>query len=105
MPKIVKEIKDDILLNVAVNKTYYLMVKNLSLYLFSSIPEDKREETITNLKEKSYGEMDDTEKSFYTVALLISEIEKQAQDTDNIIEKEILIPGDEGFVMPKFNKD
>ncbi len=77
MPKIVQQIKDDALLDVKVNKTYYLMVKNLSLYLFSSIPEKERNAKIANLKEKTYEEMDDTEKSFYTIALLIYEIEKQ----------------------------
>ena len=106
MPTTVKEIKEDALLNVKVNKTYYLMVKNLSFYLFHSISEDEREVTVSNLKEKKYEEMTDLEKSFYTVALLISEIEKQALDTDSLIEKEILLPGDEGFEMPpNINED
>ena len=101
MPKTVQQIKDDALLDVKVNKTYYLMVKNLSLYLFSSISEEERSTKVSNLKEKKYEEMDDLEKSFYTVALLISEIEKQAKETDNLEDKEILLPGDEGFEMPK----
>lgn len=106
MPRTVQEIKDDALLNVAVNKTYYLMVKNLSLYLFSTISEEERAAKIANLKEKKYEEMDDLEKSFYTVALLIGEIEKQAKETNSLIDKEILMPGDEGFEMPNlFNKD
>ena len=101
MPKIVQEIKKDALLDIKVNKTYYLMIKNLSLYLFSSISEKDRAVKIANLKEKKYEEMDDIEKSFYTVALLIAEIEKQAKETDNLADKEILLPGDEGFEMPK----
>lgn len=101
MPKSVQQIKDDALLDVKVNKTYYLMVKNLSLYLFSSISEEERATKVANLKEKKYEEMDDIEKSFYTVALLISEIEKQAKETNNLETKEVLVPGDEGFEMPK----
>ena len=101
MPKTVQQIKDGALLDVKVNKTYYLMVKNLSLYLFTTISEEERATKIANLKKKKYEEMDDLEKSFYTVALLISEIEKQAKETDNLEDKEILLPGDEGFEMPK----
>jgi len=101
MPKTVQQIKDDALLDIKVNKSYYLMVKNLSLYLFTTISEEERATKIANLKEKKYEEMDDLEKSFYTVALLISEIEKQAKETDNLEDKEILLPGDEGFEMPK----
>ena len=33
----VKEMKDDALIDVKVNKTYYLMVKALSFYLFNQI--------------------------------------------------------------------
>jgi len=106
MPKVVQQIKDDALLDIKVNKSYYLMVKNLSLYLFSSISEEDRNSKVANIKEKKYEEMDDVEKSFYTVALLISEIEKQAKETNSLEDKEVLVPGDEGFEMPKIaNED
>jgi len=108
MPTKVKEIKDDAILEIKVNKTYYLMTKALSFNLFNSIPQEKREATVQGLKEKKYEEMDDVQKSFYTVALLISEIEKQAAATGNLIEKEVSMPGEEGFKMPdgvKINED
>ena len=49
---------------------------------------------------KPYEELDDLQKSFYTIALLLAEIENQAKATDNYTEKEILVPGDEGYVPP-----
>jgi len=50
---------------------------------------------------KSYADLDDLQRSFYTVALLLAEIETQAKATDQYEEKEILQPGDEGYVEPK----
>ena len=40
----VKEIKDDAIIDIKVNKAYYLMVKATSLYLFKQMPEENREE-------------------------------------------------------------
>ena len=106
MPKLVKQIKEDAILNIKVNKTYYLMAKHLSLHIFNEINENERLKIADNIKNKKYEDMSDTEKAFYTTALLLSEIEKQAKETNNLEEKEILLPGDEGFVMPKLpNED
>jgi hypothetical protein len=44
--------------------------------------------------------MNEFERSFYTISLMLAEIEKKAVDSDNIVEKEILEPGDEGYVAP-----
>ena len=33
----IKEIKDDALLNISVNKSFYLMTKALSFYLFTKV--------------------------------------------------------------------
>jgi len=105
MPKIVKQIKEDAILNIQINKTYYLMAKHLSLHIFNEINENDRLKIAENIKNKTYETMSDNEKAFYTVALLLSEIEKQAQETNNLEEKEILLPGDEGFVMPKLSNE
>jgi hypothetical protein len=37
------------------------------------------------------------------MALLLSEIERQAAQNNLIVEKEVLQPGDEGYVEPKLD--
>ena len=45
--------------------------------------------------------MNEYEKSFYTITLILAEIEKQASSNKLFDEKEILEPTDEGYVEPK----
>jgi hypothetical protein len=45
--------------------------------------------------------MDDLQKAFYTVSLLLAEIERQSIAANMFEEKEVLQPGDEGYVEPK----
>jgi hypothetical protein len=44
--------------------------------------------------------MNEFERSFYTITLMVAEIEKMATETNQYEEKEILEPGDEGYVEP-----
>jgi adenosine deaminase len=97
----VKEINDDAVLSIKVNKSYYLMVKGLSYYLFTQIKQENKEEYLKEIMEGKYEDMDDLQRSFYTVTLLLAEIEKAAKDANLYAEKEILQPGDEGYVAPK----
>jgi hypothetical protein len=97
----VKEIKTDALIDVKVNKSYYNMVKGLSYYLFTHIKEEDKDKYVKETLQKEYPDMDDFQKAFYTVALLLAEIEKQAIANNMYDEKEILQPGDEGYVEPK----
>jgi UDP-N-acetylmuramyl pentapeptide phosphotransferase/UDP-N-acetylglucosamine-1-phosphate transferase len=97
----VKEINDDAVLSIKVNKSYYLMVKGLSYYLFTQIKQENKEEYLKEIMEGKYEDMDDLQRSFYTVTLLLAEIEKAAKDANLYTEKEILQPGDEGYVAPK----
>lgn len=96
----VKEMKDDVVLEIKVNKNYYLMVKGLSFFLFNQIKADDKEAYIKQIMTDQYKDLDDLQKSFYTVALLLAEIEKNAIDKNLFDEKEILEPGDEGYVAP-----
>jgi len=96
----VKELKDDAILDIKVNKNYYLMVKALSFYLFNQIKVDNKEEYIREIVTGQYDKLDDLQKSFYTIALLLAEIEKTATTNNLYEEKEILEPGDEGYVAP-----
>ena len=85
----VKELKDDIIVNVPVNKTYYLMVKAVLYDLFSKLIEKgANEESIQGMLKKEYNELTQDERSFFTVTLLLAEIEKQAIENNLFEEKE-----------------
>lgn len=97
----VKELKDDALVEIKVNKNYYLMTKALSYYLFQTVKDDnEREESLKKIMSGKYEDMNDFERAFYTVTLLLAEIERTAKEQNLYIEKEILEPGDEGYVEP-----
>jgi hypothetical protein len=101
MPVKVKEMKDDDILEIKVNKNFYMMSKALSFYLFNQMHEKNPDDNyLKDTLSKKYEELDDLQRSFYTIALLLAEIETQAKNTDNYVEKEVLVPGDEGFVAP-----
>ena len=87
----VKELKDDALVSIEVNKSYYFMAKQTLFYLFETIdiPQAERENTLKNLMTKDYSSMSKWERSFYTITLLIAEIEKQAKENNLYEEKEI----------------
>lgn len=97
----VKELKDDAVFDIKVNKSFYLMAKEVAMYLFSSEKDPQvLEESLKNMTTKQYGELNIYERSFYTVTLLIAEIERVAKEKSLYDEKEILEPGDEGYVAP-----
>jgi hypothetical protein len=99
----VKELKDDALLSVQVNKAYYFMLKNTLFYLFNQIQTQNKEESdksIETIKDADYSKMTQLEQSFYTVTLMISEIERISTEQKLYDEKEVLEPGDEGYVEP-----
>jgi len=98
----VKEMKDDAVVNVPVNKSYYMMMKALSYYLFTHM--GKKEDPDAYLKEtltKKYEELDELQRSFFTVALFLAQVEQQVKTENKYQEKEILEVGDEGYVAPK----
>lgn len=90
----VKEIKDDALVSVQVNKSFYFMVKNALFYLFreSNIPEEQRETTLKGLMDKNYNDMTHWEQSFYTLTLLLAEIERQAVENNLFSDVEVDLP-------------
>ena len=99
----VKELKDDALLSVQVNKAYYFMLKNTLFYLFNQIQAQGAEasqKSIETIKAADYSKMSQVEQCFYTVTLMISEIEKISVEQNLFDEKEVLEPGDEGYVEP-----
>jgi hypothetical protein len=97
----VKELKDDIILDVKVNKAYYMMLKSTLFYLFQQQSDEAlREESLKRIMTGKYEDMNDLERSFYTVTIMLAEIEKVAKEKDAYDEKEVLEPGDEGYVAP-----
>jgi len=87
--KKIKEIKDNALINISVNKTFYLMVKSLSFYLFKSVEVEDKDAYLKELLTKEFKELNELQRSIYTTILLIVEIEKNAQETDQMEEKDI----------------
>jgi len=77
------------------------MAKATLFYLFNLIKDDEeRESHLKKVMEDKYENMDDWERSFYTLTLLIADIENSAKKAELYEEKEILEPGDEGYVEP-----
>ena len=101
MPVNVKEMKNDVILEIKVNKNYYLMARALSFNLVQIMQEKNPDDSyLKDVMTKPYEELDDLQRSFYTIALLLAEMENQAKLTDNYTEKEILLPEDEGYIAP-----
>jgi hypothetical protein len=96
-----KEMKDDAIITIQVNKTYYLMAKAASFVVLHGMDiNEKGEEYFKDIITKDYKDLDDKQKTFYTLVLLLSEIEKKATEEKLYVEKEVLEPGDEGFEGP-----
>jgi hydrogenase maturation factor HypF (carbamoyltransferase family) len=98
----VQEMKDDAIVSVKVNKSYYLMCKALSFFIVKQLDDGKGDPStkLADIMSKEYKDLDEIQRSFYTVALLLAEIEKQARAENLTDEKEVLEPGDEGYVAP-----
>ena len=100
----VKELKEDAMMDIKVNRSFYLMAKAASYTILQSmgIQEMKNgDEYFKKVMEEKYEDLDDTQRAFYTIILLLAEIEKQSSENDLYVEKEILEPDDEGYVEPK----
>jgi hypothetical protein len=102
----VKELKDDALLDIKVNKSFYLMVKSASFHVLQSMNiQEKGDEYFKEIMNKKYEDLDSAQRTFYTIVLILAEIERQATQQKLYEEKEILEPGDEGYVAPTPEKD
>jgi len=90
----IKEIKDDALINIQVNKSYYLMVKALSLQLFANVTVEDKDAYLKELLTKEYKDLDEHQRSLFTIILLLAEIETQATKQDLYEEKEVNDPSE-----------
>jgi len=97
----VKELKDDAIVSIQVNKNYYLMMKSVLFYLFIQREDTaEKEAAINKVMTGKFEDMDEWERAFHTVTLFLAEVEKQATNNNLYDEKEILEPNDEGYVAP-----
>lgn len=71
-----------------------------------NIPDKENgDEYFKKIMNDKYENLDDDQRAFYTIVLLLAEIEKQATENNLFIEKEILQPGDEGYEEPKLESN
>jgi len=97
----VNELKDDAIVKIPVSKGYYMMVKALAYNLVDKmIKSEKSEEYLKDVGNKPYAELDEDQRSLHTVTLLVAEIEAQSKLQELVDIKEVLEPGDEGYVAP-----
>lgn len=97
----IKQLKDDAIVDIKINKTFYFMMKSALFYLYTLKPNGKeKEESLKKIKSLNFDELDEWEASFHTITLFLAEVEKQGLANDLYEEKEILEPDDEGYVAP-----
>jgi hypothetical protein len=102
----VKELKDDAILDIKVNKSFYLMAKAASFHVLQSMNiEEKGDDYFKQIMNSKYEDLDSGQRTFYTIVLLLAEIERQAGEQKLYNEKEVLEPGDEGYIPPTPEKD
>jgi hypothetical protein len=88
----VKELKDNAVVEVKINKVFYMMLKQTLLYIFK---QEQDQEKISELIKKVTDKNSDNEPhseqefAFKTILLLLAEIEAQAEKTNQTDEKDI----------------
>lgn len=88
----VKELKDNAIVEVKINKVFYMMLKQTLLYIFK---QEQDQEKISELIKKVTDKNSDNEPhseqefAFKTILLLLAEIEAQAEKTNQTDEKDI----------------
>jgi len=96
----VKEIKKDSIIEVKVNTNYYMMLKNTLYYIFNQFPAEQKEESLKKITTGDYAGMNEIERAFFTLSIMVAEIERVAKEQKVYEDKQVLQPGDEGYVEP-----
>ena len=106
MPVKIREIKDDALITITLNKNFYLMLKSVMFYIFKQEPDQEKYEGLIKKVMSSDAENEphtEHEAAFKTMLILLAEIERMAGEQDSFDIKEIPVEGDEGYVVPSAN--
>ncbi len=86
----VKEMKDDAILDIKVNKNFYMMCKAAMFIIFKEAQdadEKQSADLVKAIMEKKYENLNDKQRILYTLTLLVAEIEKQAVENNLFNEK------------------
>ena len=111
MPQTFTEIADDAVIEIKVNKSFYFMLKNLGFTLFKLMsPEESAIFNEIMVKKEiatlpDYNTLSETQRNFYTIMLILAEIEKEAINNNLTQSKEVLMPEDEGFNPEDIQKE
>jgi hypothetical protein len=103
MPAKVREIKDDAIIEIKLNKNFYTMLKGVMLYILKLEPDEaKIKELVAKIINRDTDDQPHTEQeaAFKTMFLLLAEIENQAVVNDQFNTTEFPLPGEEGYVEP-----
>jgi len=87
----VKELKDDAIIEVKVNKNFYLMLKSAMFYIFKQETDDAKKEALIKkvISKDPNPEFTEHESAFRTLMLILAEIERVAIKEDMMVEREI----------------
>jgi len=88
----VKEIKDNAIIEIKINKTFYLMLKKTLMYIFKQeLDNEKISELIKKITDRNSDNEQHTEQefAFKTIFLLLAEIEVQADKSNQFEEKDM----------------
>jgi hypothetical protein len=89
----VQEIKDGAIIDIKVNKTFYMMCKASLYTLFKEnydIKNGNPETFIKNIVSQPYDKLNEKQRLFHTFTLLIGEIETQAKAQGLLLDKDNL---------------
>jgi len=87
----IKELKDDAILEIKLNKNFYLMLKQAMFYIFQQETDVKeKEELIKKVLSKDTNiQLNEHQAAFRTLMILLAEIERVAIAEDKMIEREM----------------
>lgn len=111
MPQTFTEIADDAIIDIKVNKSFYFMVKNLGFTLYKLMSQEESQIFNELMQKKDnnllpdYNALSQSQQNFYTIMLLLAEIEKEAIKNNLTQSKEVLMPEDEGFNPESVQKE
>lgn len=89
----VKEIQDDAIIEIKVNKNFYLMLKGAMFYIFKQETDNqKKEAMVKKVLDQDMTDFTELEAAFKTLTLIVAEIERVASDQNKMVEKEVDIP-------------
>jgi hypothetical protein len=102
----VREIKNDAIIDIKLNKNFYLMLKATMLYIFKQEPDQEKYEALIKKVMSTETENEphtEHEAAFKTMLLLLAEIERQAGENNLFDVKEIEIKEEDPKSTPDSN--